>query len=79
MVNGIELTNSAGEVLLISFANLLCVKKMKTQGTANFEEKDLGKDALFLTFAHSDRTLWVTDPGEMEKLWGAYRRWVEGS
>lgn len=74
-----ELTNSAGEAVLVAFVNILYVKKMKTQGTANFEEKDLGKDALFLTFSHSDRTLWVTEPGEMEKLWGAYRRWVDGS
>lgn len=78
MMNGIELICADDDVLILTFSAIAFIRKTVTSGTTTFEEKDLGKPALFVVFANGTRHLWVTNPGQMEKLWGAYRYWVEG-
>jgi hypothetical protein len=78
MVNGIELTTTHYGVMLLSFDAVAFLGKTVTSGTAYFSEKDIGKPAILVVPKDSGRQIWVTDPGQMERLWGAYKYWVEG-
>lgn len=78
MTNGIEVVTSDGDAILLAFGGIAYVRKTVTSGTACFDEKDLGKPALFVVLSQGQRTLWVTDPDNMEKLWSAFKAWIDG-
>lgn len=78
MVNGTEVITYDGDTVLLAFGSIAYIRKTVTSGTACFDEKNLGKPALFIVLSQGQRTLWVTDPGNMEKLWGAFKGWTEG-
>lgn len=70
MKNGIELVDHEGDSTLLAFSRI--VKISKCQPTKSSEA------SLFVSLdTPMGIGIRIVDPAEMERLWGAYRNWIE--
>jgi hypothetical protein len=78
MKNGMEIVSEDGSPMLMPFVSVSSMEKRKTEGSAYFTPDKMGKDAIWVRLNGSmPRSFWITDPAEMERVWGAYRAWIE--